>query len=134
VFAIIIASAALIFYTKETMNLPYVETNMFKMLQAFAVNGDLSIADFSTDPVFLMAGGNKRTIRETIKRLMDRECITKIGERYRIEEKAKEYVEDVLEMRTKNPVENLVQAPYRNIWTQAISGYTKSLYANKRGY
>lgn len=130
----IIVHVALIFYTKETMNLPYVETNMFKMLQALTASGDLSISEFSVDPAYLMAGGNKRTIRETVKRLIDRECVKKIGDRYRIEPKAKDYVEDVLEMKTQKPLENLVGSPYRNVWTPEISGYTKSLYANKRGY
>jgi len=116
------------------MDYPHRDTNMFKLLQSLAINGDMSVEDFATDSVYLMAGGNKRGARESLKRLIDKNFVIELDDCVRITADAKSYVEDVLELHEKIKPGDIVQAPYRNIWSSEIKDYTKSLYANKRGY
>ena len=116
------------------MAYPRKETNMFKVLHSLTVNGQMSIEDFQSDAVYLMEGGNKRGVREAIKRLLELDFIASNADGFQITADAKSYVEDILEFAEKVKPVNVVTAPYRNIWTKEISGYTGSLYANKRGY
>jgi hypothetical protein len=103
-------------------------------MESLTVNGEMTLEDLLVDKVFSLAGGNRRGIREAIKRLLAKNLITRTGNQYSIVEEAKGYVEDVMEIYEKMKPENVVQSPYRNIWTPEMNGYTKSLYANKRGY
>lgn len=116
------------------MTYPRKETNMFKILHSLTLNGEMSIEDFQSDAVYLMEGGNKRGVREAVKRLLELNLITGNNDCLQITLDAKGYVEDVLEFAGKVKPINVVEAPYRNVWTAEISGYTRSLYANKRGY
>lgn len=116
------------------MNYPHKDTNMFKLLESLAINGDMTLEDLLTDKVFTMAGGNRRTIRDTAKRLLNKKLIYCVKNVYIIPDEVKSYVEDVMETQEKFKPENVVQPPYRNIWTKEMTGYTKSMYANKRNY
>ncbi len=116
------------------MDYPHKDTNMFKLLESLTVNGDMTIEDFLTDKVFSMAGGNRRGIREAAKRLLNKNLITLADNHYRITPEAKNYITSVMQLHQKFKPENIVQSPYRNIWSPEIKDYTKNLYANKRGY
>lgn len=114
--------------------LPRSDTNIYSMLEYFAEFGAQSEQQAITIVCNIAWRGSKSAAMKMLKNALAQEYLVMKNGKYALNPELEATLIHQMEKKRKTKIRQLVAAPYRNVWTPEMTGYTSSLYRNKRGY